>query len=495
MRFSTYLNNAKCMEWKINAQQGILFALLYEAPAWAKEEIIENRAYYFVSRNLILEELPMFFEKSDTVYRNLKVLQEKGLIEYIKQGKKDLIRITTKGKTWNEFKDNNSEKNPSSEQNSEKNPNNLGKKSEKEPKNSEKNPTNNNTIYNYNNTNILNNIYSQVINYLNEKANSKYKATSKDNQKHIKARINEGYDFNDFKKVIDNMCSAWKNTEFENYLRPSTLFGVKFENYLNWKKTGGNKNGNTGNKRNYTGNAEKKGLTSTTIISQTTQRDSMTGISAPTVSSSIFKEQDIQKYMGLSRLTEQDWYKRFENAEVKTPEEIEFKKSFEKYCKNFETIKQKGLGILMSGNPGTGKTYYTTCIMNALNQKYLVYKTTLSDLLEEIRKSYKSFENENDDFLFSRLSKAELIIFDDLGNEFLSDWGKEKMFMILNFIYENNKPLIINTNLDAKQLSSFFNINGSDKLLDRIRSKCKTYIFSWESRRKDLYKKDFEELY
>ena len=239
----------------------------------------------------------------------------------------------------------------------------------------------------------------------------------------------------------------------------------------------------------------KKGLTSTMIISQTTQRDSMTGISVPTVSASIFKEQDIEKYMGLSKLTEQDWHKRFENAEVKSSEEMGFKKSFEKYCKNFEAIKQKGLGILMSGNPGTGKTYYTTCIMNALNQKYLVYKTTLSNLLEEIRKSYKSFENENDDFLFSRLSKAELIIFDDLGNEFLSDWGKEKMFMILNFIYENNKPLIINTNLDAKQLSSFFNINGSDKLLDRIRSKCKTYIFNWESRRRDLYKKDFEELY
>ena len=243
------------------------------------------------------------------------------------------------------------------------------------------------------------------------------------------------------------------------------------------------------------GMLRKRDLISTMIINQTTQRDSMTGISAPTVSASIFKEQDIERYMGLSKLTEQDWHKRFENAEVKSIEEMGFKKSFEKYCKNFEIIKQKGLGILMSGNPGTGKTYYTTCIMNALNQKYLVYKTTLSDLLEEIRKSYKSFENENDDFLFSRLSKAELIIFDDLGNEFLSDWGKEKMFMILNFIYENNKPLIINTNLDAKQLSSFFNINGSDKLLDRIRSKCKTYIYSWESRRKDLYKKDFEELY
>ena len=221
MRFSTYLNNAKCMEWKINAQQGILFALLYEAPAWAKEEIIENKAYYFVSRNLILEELPMFFEKSDTVYRNLKVLQEKGLIEYIKQGKKDLIRITAKGKTWNEFKDNNSEKNPIYEQNS------------------EKNPTNNNTIYNYNNTNILNNIYSSVIDYLNEKTErtgkEKYSSTSPKTQTLIKARLREKYELEDFKIVIDKKCKEWLGTDMEKYLRPETLFGNKFESYLKQK--------------------------------------------------------------------------------------------------------------------------------------------------------------------------------------------------------------------------------------------------------------------
>ena len=221
----------------------------------------------------------------------------------------------------------------------------------------------------------------------------------------------------------------------------------------------------------------------------------MTGTNVETVSFSIFRQQDIFKYMRLSKLTEQDWYKRFENAKVLSFEEKEFKKSFERYCENFEAIKKKGLGIVMIGNPGTGKTFYSNCIMNALNSKYLVYRTSLSTLLEEIRESYKKRNDEDDGFLLERLSKAELVIFDDLGNEFLSDWGKEKMFMILNFIYENNKSLIINTNLDAKQLSSFFNINGSDKLLDRIRSKCKKYLFNWESRRKDLYKKDFEKYF
>lgn len=99
------------MEWGLNATQGILVSLLYEANSWAKEIIIEDKVYYFVSRNLVLQELPMFFEKADTVYRTLKVLAEKGIIEYIKHKNMDLIRLTEKGKTWNFIK-NNSEKNP-----------------------------------------------------------------------------------------------------------------------------------------------------------------------------------------------------------------------------------------------------------------------------------------------------------------------------------------------------------------------------------------------
>ena len=137
MRFSTTLNNQKCMEWELNATQGVLIALLYEANAWANEEIIDDKTYYFVSRNLILKELPMFFEKADTVYRNLKVLAEKGIIEYIKHKGMDLIRLTEKGKSWN-FIESSSEKSPNFDNNSEKNPSEIGKKSEN---NSEKNPT------------------------------------------------------------------------------------------------------------------------------------------------------------------------------------------------------------------------------------------------------------------------------------------------------------------------------------------------------------------
>ena len=78
-----------------------------------------------------------------------------------------------------------------------------------------------------------NNIYSLVIDYLNKKANTNYRPTTKNTQSFINARVKEGYAVEDFKKVIDSKSKEWLNTDFEKYLRPATLFGTKFENYLN----------------------------------------------------------------------------------------------------------------------------------------------------------------------------------------------------------------------------------------------------------------------
>ena len=78
-----------------------------------------------------------------------------------------------------------------------------------------------------------NNIYSLVIDYLNKKASTNYRATTKNTQSFINARVKEGYTVEDFKKVIDSKSKEWLNTDFEKYLRPATLFGSKFENYLN----------------------------------------------------------------------------------------------------------------------------------------------------------------------------------------------------------------------------------------------------------------------
>lgn len=78
-------------------------------------------------------------------------------------------------------------------------------------------------------------IYSLVVDYLNEKAGTSFKSTSKKTKQLITARLSDEFEIEDFYKVIDNKVFDWKGTEWEKYLRPETLFGAKFESYLNQK--------------------------------------------------------------------------------------------------------------------------------------------------------------------------------------------------------------------------------------------------------------------
>ena len=147
----------------------------------------------------------------------LKKLEKEGYIEFLtsgSKGKESTLKITIKQQLFNNNATNKSEQlqqvEGGKQQQSNNNVTTLSKKKEKD-----------------------NNIYSLVIDYLNKKANTNYRPTTKNTQSFINARVKEGYTVEDFKKVIDSKSKEWLNTDFEKYLRPATLFGTKFENYLN----------------------------------------------------------------------------------------------------------------------------------------------------------------------------------------------------------------------------------------------------------------------
>ena len=75
--------------------------------------------------------------------------------------------------------------------------------------------------------------YKEIVAYLNDKTNKNYKHTTGKTRRFIEARWNEDFRLDDFKKVIDIKTSEWLGTSQEKYLRPETLFGTKFEGYLN----------------------------------------------------------------------------------------------------------------------------------------------------------------------------------------------------------------------------------------------------------------------
>ena len=104
---------------------------------------------------------------------------------------------------------------------------------------------NHNHIHNHTHNSLSNNnldIIKDIIDYLNNKIDSKFKYTTKATQQKINARLNEGYILDDFIVVIDKKYKEWVGTEWEKYLCPETLFGTKFEKYLNQKDDNKDKN-------------------------------------------------------------------------------------------------------------------------------------------------------------------------------------------------------------------------------------------------------------
>ena len=99
--------------------------------------------------------------------------------------------------------------------------------------------------------------YVEILDYLNKKAGTRFKASTEKKKKLIKTRYNEGFTKDDFFQVIDIKTAEWfKDSTMSKYLRPETLFGPKFESYLN-QKQGGVKSGTNANAKNM---AEEYGL-------------------------------------------------------------------------------------------------------------------------------------------------------------------------------------------------------------------------------------------
>lgn len=80
-------------------------------------------------------------------------------------------------------------------------------------------------------------IIHKVIEYLNKTCSKNFSPKSKLNRDKITARLNEGFLLEDFKKVIEIKNRKWSgDPKMKDFLRPETLFGNKFEAYLNEKE-------------------------------------------------------------------------------------------------------------------------------------------------------------------------------------------------------------------------------------------------------------------
>ena len=198
-------------------QKVVMITLLLMANHEERSWIFEGEKY-IVQPGEMITSLKSISRKSgvdiSTVRRSLDKFEKYGFSTSKSTNKNRLISIVN----WTKYQDRDEE--PTSK------PTSNRQATDKQP------TTNKNDK---NDKNDKEDIYSrEIIDYLNKKASKGFKASTRKNQELIKARINEGFNVEDFKKVIDNKVLSWKgDSKMDQYLRPVTLFGTKFESYLN----------------------------------------------------------------------------------------------------------------------------------------------------------------------------------------------------------------------------------------------------------------------
>lgn len=119
------------------------------------------------------------------------------------------------------------------------------------------------------------------------------------------------------------------------------------------------------------------------------------------------------------------------------------------YADNFDKLFQANKGMIFTGNKGTGKTFAACCIANALiDRKRRVFVREVGLLLSDMWNTANRHE------VIDYIQKPDLLILDDFGTTYNSEFKVSQLYDIINTRYTSGKPLIVTTNLTPKELNN-----------------------------------------
>ena len=177
---------------------------------------------------------------------------------------------------------------------------------------------------------------------------------------------------------------------------------------------------------------------------------------------------------------------RFESAAVTTPQLAKARG----YAQNWDEFKKAGIGLLLFGNVGTGKSYAAGCIANALIDKEVsVLMVGVSDAVNRMQ---GNFGADRDSYMTS-LMRPELLILDDLGAERNTSFGKERVFDVISRRRLTGKPMIITTNIPIVTMQKAASLDER-RIYDRILEVCVPIRFDGENFRRGNAKHNLEKV-
>lgn len=185
----------------------------------------------------------------------------------------------------------------------------------------------------------------------------------------------------------------------------------------------------------------------------------------------------IDKNSNMTDLMREQTFENFDfslfspSPDEKGKSELDLAQKAYKRAEDFaETFEQEGKNMIFRGNAGTGKTYLSSCIANrALQRGKTVYYQTaykLCELLENIK--FGKYDNPDDydqaSTLRKYLDEVDLLIIDDLGTEFMTQFTAAAIFDLINTRLLKNKSTVISTNLDFEAMEEMYSSRFTSRI-------------------------------
>ncbi len=149
-----------------------------------------------------------------------------------------------------------------------------------------------------------------------------------------------------------------------------------------------------------------------------------------------------------------------------------------RYSEDFQDNLRHGMGLLLHGTVGTGKTFLAACIANAvLDQGYSVRMTNFTGIADDL------WNAEDRSGYLDELCRYDLLVLDDLGVERKSEYMDEMVYKTVNARYVAGRPMIVTTNLTTTELSQTADIS-KQRIYDRLIERCLPIQISGKSRRR-----------
>ena len=151
----------------------------------------------------------------------------------------------------------------------------------------------------------------------------------------------------------------------------------------------------------------------------------------------------------------------------------------QEFAANFSDHKQAGDWLVLSGNPGTGKSHLAAAIMQQVMEHGTAFYTTVIGLVRMFRDCWDAGATRTEAQVWQTLMQADLLVIDEVGVQYGSDAETLQINELLDRRYRELRPVMVLTNLDMQALRRTL----GERVYDRMKQKARIVLFDWGSYR------------